>query len=43
VLRFKFENKRQTADFDGVAERQRTALEKKLAPALEAIPAFAVL
>jgi hypothetical protein len=43
VLTFKFKNDHQTASFEGIEERQRAALEKKLAPALEAIPPFALL
>lgn len=43
VLRFKFRNDRQTASFEDIEERQRAALEEKLAPALETIPPFAIL
>ena len=40
VLRFKFENTRQTADFSNIASRQREALEQKLSAALESLPRF---
>lgn len=43
VLRFQFENQRQSADFSDVAARQRRALEEKLVAALEAVPPFEVL
>ena len=43
VLRFKFENEGQSADFSNVAARQRQALEEKLSAALQSIPRFEIL
>ena len=43
ALRFKFEHERQTADFSDLADRQRKALETKLAAALSSIPRFELL
>ena len=43
VLSFKLENKYQSADFSGIASRQRQALEQKLSVALESLPPLEVL